>query len=176
MKSNKWLIGRLLATVVLMSGGLALAQEDSNATVVQDTYVIAGDNSDNNYATQDFLRAGAAPGGNWEQIVYVDDESLWPQLDVTFDDGPPPIDDLKGDVNADLVVNGLDVEIDVTEQNVASLVKDEGQAEPYRPLPPWCRRRERDPRHRYLERRSPSPRSPGLGSRCSRRTMRGPAP
>ncbi len=240
MNSNKWLIGVSLATVALMSGSLALAQEDSNATVVQDTYVIAGDNSDNNYATQDFLRAGAAPGDNWEQIVYVqfdlsplpddqhvqnatlklfnnwvewenreytylgvkavaepweennvtfntrpalddatvydsvlfqgensgteridtqpdewvswdvtdlvqawsdeslennglavlwqengefgslyprfssmqfiDDESLWPQLDVTFGDGPPPIDDLKGDVNADLVVNGLDVD------------------------------------------------------------------
>jgi hypothetical protein len=43
-------------------------------------------------------------------MQFIDDESLWPQLDVTFGDGLPPIDDLKGDLNADLVVNGLDVD------------------------------------------------------------------
>jgi hypothetical protein len=69
MISNRWLIGAWLAAVILMSGSLAVAQ-DSNATVIQDVYVLAH-NPDTNYATQDLLRAGSPPEDDWEQLIYV---------------------------------------------------------------------------------------------------------
>jgi hypothetical protein len=43
----------------------------------------------------------------FRSMRYADDETLWPQLDVTFTD-EPPVD--KGDVNDDGEVNGLDVD------------------------------------------------------------------
>jgi hypothetical protein len=46
----------------------------------------------------------------FHSMRYVDDETLWPQLDVVFGDGLPPVDGMKGDVNDDRVVNGLDVD------------------------------------------------------------------
>jgi hypothetical protein len=69
MNSNRCLIGAWLAAVILMSGSLAVAQ-DSNATVIQDVYVLAH-NPDTNYATQDLLRAGSPPEDDWEQLIYV---------------------------------------------------------------------------------------------------------
>ena len=69
MNSNRCLIGVALVALVLMSGGMAIAQ-DSNATVVQDAYVLAY-HPDTNYATQDLLRAGSPPADDWEQLIYV---------------------------------------------------------------------------------------------------------
>ncbi len=66
MNSNRCLIGAWLAAVILMSGSLAVAQ-DSNATVIQDVYVLAH-NPDTNYATQDLLRAGSPPEDFWKSF------------------------------------------------------------------------------------------------------------
>jgi hypothetical protein len=69
MNSNKWLICTCLAAIVLMSGSLAIAQ-DSDATVVQDVFVVAY-YPDTNYADRDFTLTGEVPGADWEELTYI---------------------------------------------------------------------------------------------------------
>ena len=69
MISNRWLIGVWMVAMVLLSGSLAVAQ-DSNATVIQDVYVV-GAYPENNYADRDFTLTGEEPGATWEELTYI---------------------------------------------------------------------------------------------------------